>query len=604
MNNIQMNNKIQILPEIIINKIAAGEVVERPASVVKELVENSIDAMASEITVVIAGAGKELIKVIDNGSGMSEGDAVTAFERHATSKIVREEDLDNISTLGFRGEALASIAAVSRVELNTRRREDELGIRVRISGGRMDERSPFSMNPGTQISVKNLFYNVPARRAFLKSDQTEYFHIIRTVKRFLLSKPEINFKFYNGEKLIFDFTGESLEERIKNVLEIKGDEGFLPVDVSFSGLSLFGFIGRPETASRDRQQQYLFLNGRFIVSKNINYAVFRSYGDMVPENLFPPFILYLSVAPGLVDVNVHPTKLEVRFANEKVILNFIRQAVRKALGLGVVVPMMPDENRDGGLTPEKNIFKDFRAANQLTSGSKSYGGKNIFNSPRSANAGQLPLTYGYGKRSDAAELASVFNPGTAEKPEIKPIWQYRRSYIFSELRSGLIIIDQHRAHIRILYEQIINNRRPDKNVWPSQQLLFPQNIDLSMEDYLIYREISSYLTRLGFIFSELSGRTVVLEAIPTELKSGNETDMVLKIIHTLKEEKIPSDMMFDRFAMAFSKNNAVRKGDVLSYEEMLSLVDTLFACEQPNITPDGKPVFVNISIEELEQKFK
>lgn len=608
------DNIIHILPEQIINKIAAGEVVERPASAVKELVENSIDAGADKIIISIKNAGRDLIQVIDNGSGMTEGDALTAFERHATSKITITEDLEKIMTLGFRGEALASIAAVSMVELKTRSADKDIGIAIKINGGKVESRSPVNINQGTHIAIKNLFFNTPARRNFLKTPATENYHIVRTVKRFLLSKPQISFQLYNDDKVIFDCPGETLEERVKRVLGDLMTGGFVSVDHKLGDMHLFGFAGRPEAASNDRQSQYLFLNGRFIINKNINFAVFKAYGEMVDKQSYPPFVLYLKIDPKIIDVNVHPAKFEVRFANERVILNFFQQAIRLSLSNENIIPEInssENELSNGKISPDHSHgFSDFVAGRNKSIFDKSFANStksHHVQSERTPLRNQITFSYTAPKNVDFNGVSpeKFRNQEVNSKTDttIRPIWQFHSSYIFTEIKSGLIIIDQYRAHYRILYEKIIRNSDKTEN-WGSQQLLFPQNFELTLEDYIIFKEIEPYLERIGFVISPYSGHTICLEAIPTEVAKGDETEIISGIIDVYHHE-MPGNMeVFEKFARSFSQKNAVKKGQKLGYAEMVALLDRLFACEQPYYTPDGKTIVSTVPVEELEQKFK
>lgn len=606
-----MNNIIRILSENIINKIAAGEVIERPGSVVKELIENSIDAGADHITIAVKNSGRDLIQISDNGIGMTKGDAITAFERHATSKISDLDDLNSIETLGFRGEALASIAAVSRVELKTRRQADEIGNQINISGGKLEETKPVNINPGTQISVKNLFFNTPARRSFLKTPATESAHIFKYVKRFLLAKPQIAFKFYNDDKLIYDLQGESLEMRIFSVLGEKNEGDFLKVEHQMSDMHLYGFIGRPEAAGRDRQRQFLFLNGRNIINKNINYAIYMTYGEMIRQNTYPPFVLYLKIDPKLVDVNVHPTKAEVRFAIERVILNFFQQSIRQTFENSQIIPNVlqdqkPAENEIRSL---QNDFTDFKVSSE-NSELKGQGDVNdllkTIRGKKDFHRDQLTLSYSESKFKNVNGIINAKTVGGGDvyaEERGRPIWQVLNSYILTEISSGLIFIDQYRAHYRILYEKIIKNA--DKSeFWGSQQLLFPQNFDLTLEDYIIFKEIAPYLEKIGFVISPYSGHTVCIEAIPNEVKIGSESSIIFDLITAYKHEIAKNNEVFERFARAFSQKNAVKKGEDLRLEEMTALIDHLFACEQPYYTPDGKLIIATMAIAEIENKFK
>jgi DNA mismatch repair protein MutL len=562
--------KIKVLPSNIANKIAAGEVVDRPASVVKELVENAIDAEATRITAVISQSGKELIQVIDNGVGMDEKDAELAFERHATSKVSDVHDLDRIMTLGFRGEALPSIASVSRLEIKTSTGDNDVGTLLKLEGGKITPREKLALKQGTTISVKNLFYNTPARRNFLRADTTEFNHILKELKRFFLAYPGIHFTLiHNGEEL-FNLPATTQDERIVHVFDQKFYEGLVYVREELSGMVLDGYVCRPDQARGNSANQFVFLNRRTIINRNLAHAVFQGYGNLIERSRYPQFIMFLQIAPQQVDVNVHPTKMEVRFANERVI-----------------------PARGGSDSP--NTFPSFRPASP-ESGKK----------PAEENPSQITFSYDpMPPKALPAIENERFSPEVAGEATLQQplLWQVHNRYILSQIKSGLVIIDQHVAHERILYEQILTYLNAGKNV-PSQQLLFPQTIELPLEDYLVYGDIKEWLEKTGFVITELSGRAIVIEAIPMDVKVGKEAKVLLEIIDFYRANEGNKFEPREKIAAAFACKNAIKSGERLSVEAMNALVNQLFQTREPYFCPHGRPVIVTLALEELDRKFK
>ncbi len=591
--------RITILPPQVANKIAAGEVVERPASVVKELVENAVDAGATEIQIHLQQAGKELIQVIDNGCGMDAADAELAFQRHATSKIRTAADLDEIRTMGFRGEALPSIASVARVELKTRTAEASVGTHLKLENGRIVFRNEVPMNPGTMITVKNLFFNTPARRNFLRSDNAEMNQILKVIKRFFLAHPDVRFVVTHNGTDLFDLPAETLDERITRVFGKKFYEGLVYVKERLNDIELEGYVSRPDHTRGNTDNQFIFLNSRTISNRNLAHAVFQAYGNLIERGRYPQFIFFLNIPPQLVDVNVHPTKMEVRFANERVIYHLFLSAVRRAVQQEDVVPEFELKSD----TPQRReIRRHF-----LTLGSGRSRRRPISGSvPLPANQPQLSLTF----KETPREVASTEEPETAPMPEITtpqndqpPLWQVHNRYILSQIKSGLVIIDQHVAHERVLYEKVLAYLEKEQSV-PSQQLLFPQTLELALEDYLIYSEIKEWLYKVGFSISELSGRTLLIESIPADVKVGHEGKVLLEMIDHYREHGGSKMAPHERIAAAYACKNAVKSGDKLTLEAMTALVDQLFACKEPFFCPHGRPVIVNLNLEELDKKFK
>jgi DNA mismatch repair protein MutL len=603
---------ITILPEQLANKIAAGEVVQRPESVVKELIENSIDAGATSISVTIKEGGKSFIQISDNGSGMNDEDAAIAFDRHATSKIKSYEDLENIRTLGFRGEALASIAAVAHVELKTRRSTDDVGTLVRLEGGELKEHSKTSTQPGTTISVRNLFYNTPARRNFLKSNNTEFKHIYDVVQRVALSRPDIAIQFSSDGEDLLDLKSGKIEERLKNLYGERHFETLLPFDEQTELLSVSGFIGKPDFARKSRVDQYLFLNKRPIVNRSINHAIFSGYEHLIEKGNFPFYLVFLDIDPHKVDVNVHPSKMEVKFADEQSIYRFVISIVRKALGSNDLVPSLEVSAAKGF----DHSFASLRhaALPQHFTGDFGSPDKSIFSSP-SSNVSQAPA------QRDPLNIDKLFSgiptislPETGrpqqfahgtrenEAQEGKAIWQLHNKYILSQIRTGLMIVDQHVAHERVLYERALASF---ENAVPvSQQLLFPHTVQLSPGDFALAKELIPHLQAIGFELKLFGKNTIVLEGVPTDVKAGTEGSILQDILDEFKnnQHRVKLDAR-DNVAKSFSCKAAIKAGDKLSEVEMRVLIDQLFATSMPYVCPHGRPVVVKISIGELDRRF-
>lgn len=599
--------KIKVLPPNIANKIAAGEVVDRPASVVKELVENAIDAEADRITVVIAQAGKELIQVIDNGVGMEEADAELAFERHATSKIADVQDLDHILTLGFRGEALPSIASVSRLEVKTCLKDSQVGVLLKLDGGKITGREKIALKHGTMVAVKNLFYNTPARRNFLRADTTEFNQIIKELKRFFLAYPEIHFTLiHNGEEL-FNLPQASRNERIVQVFDQKLYDGLVYVREELSEVVLDGYVCRPDHARGNTANQFIYLNRRAIINRNLSHAVFQGYGNLIERSRYPQFVLFLQIPPHLVDVNVHPTKMEVRFANERAIYHLFLSAVRKATQSRDIVPEFNIKTSD---SQRREIQQHFRQspssgpAQRPREFSPFRPGPWESSKPQEEDISQMAFSLDPlpPKTSPAQEPPSQADSGETMAPQAN-LWQVHNRYILSQIKSGLVIIDQHVAHERILFEEILKYLNEERNV-PSQQLLFPQTLELALEDYLVFSDIKEWLRKIGFMITELSGRTIMIEAIPMDVKVGKEARIIVEIIDFYRENEGGKFEPREKIAAAFACKNAIKSGEKLTTEAMNALVDKLFTTKEPYFCPHGRPVIVTLGLEELDRKFK
>jgi len=623
-----MNNRIKILPENISSKIAAGEVVQRPESVVKELLENSVDAGSKTIELIVKRAGKSLIQVCDDGMGMSEEDAVLCIQKHATSKVSQLEDLDAIKTLGFRGEALSSIAAVSHLEIKTETREQEIGTFLKLEENGIIKKEKGSFPKGTCVTVKNLFFNVPARRNFLKTDATELKHIIDTFNKISLSHPEINFKLYNEDDLIFVYAEGSLEERIKQVFADNMLDALIPVEEKTEFLNVTGYVGKPTLLKKSKGEQYIFLNHRYVVSKQLNHAVFTAFENILEKGDYPFFILFLELDPSRIDVNVHPSKLEVRFENEKDIYTFVLAVVRKGLGMHDLVPSMSfvshgiDHHQSEAeklrfnnyKKLEKNDFSDRpfrqRETERKTAANIKFSDEDIdliFSSITSdlKKPGDISKNHPF-REKDRKEVlidSKTGVSGTASVPhETSFIIQLHNRYILSQIKSGLMIIDQHVAHERVLYEKALSRLEADLPF--SQHLLFPKTLELNPGIYSIIKELNPFLVKLGFEVKFFSKNTIVIEGVPDDVKSGSEEKVLLEMIDEYaanQHEKRLEET--DNVAKSYSCKAAIKSGDKLSEKEMRLLIDQLFATSMPYVCPHGRPIVVKISLDEFDRRF-
>jgi len=620
-----MASKIHIMQPDLANKIAAGEVVNRPASVVKELVENSIDAKATRVTVIVKDAGKALIQVSDNGEGMSEEDALLAFARHATSKISSVDDLEHIRTFGFRGEALASVAAVSHVELRTRTANEDVATSIRMEASEMKERSKYPMEKGTSVLVKNLFYNTPARRNFLKSRQTELKNITDVVTRMAIAYPEIEWLYVSDDETFLDLKAKPIEQRLVDVLGEKHFASLVKLHETTDYVTIDGFIGKPDFARKIRVDQYVFLNRRFIQSKMINHAVFHGYEHILEKGAFPFFIINLILDPQKVDVNVHPSKLEVKFENESNIYRMILSVVRKTLAVNNLVPSVSFRAEQGDSATDQRLR--FQATGRRTWREDKAGqGGNVHPGltevdRRDFEAGvdkgaferlfdtaplnptALQATPAVGVPPNLLEHTSLPGQGTQDgEPANRAIWQIHNKYIFSQVRSGVMIVDQHAAHERILYERVLSNF---KNSLPtSQQLLFPQTIELSANDYLLLKDLMPHMERLGFDIRLFGKNTVIIDGIPGDVRIGNERKILEDLLDEYRnnEHSTTTDVR-DNLAKSFACRAAIKSGDRLTPTEMISLIDTLFLTDMPYVCPHGRPTMVKVSTEELDRRF-
>ncbi|MDP2208014.1 MAG: DNA mismatch repair endonuclease MutL [Bacteroidota bacterium] len=589
-----MPNKINILSEKLASKIAAGEVVQRPASVVKELLENSIDAGAAKITVIIKEGGKSLIQIIDNGCGMSEADASVAFYRHSTSKISTLEDLENIRTLGFRGEALASIAAMSQVELLTRTDNDDVATKIRIEGIEIKEVSKEAMERGTSVTVRNLFFNTPARREFLKNNSVEFKHIFDVVVRIALSHPDIQFKFISGDETVFNLQSNKIEERIREIFGNKVHDAIIPVKSNtespyYSELNVTGFITKPDFAKKTRVEQFLFLNDRYIVSRSLNHAVFQAYEHLIEKGSFPFFVLFININPNKVDVNVHPSKMEVKFKEERSVYHLINSAVRNTLSANNLIPSIQfhPESADNGRFPEflPHPNSSFQFQRQTADSFAP-----IFSARGDIQNYETKTDY-----EKPVEQISQFSI-----PQI--YFQVHNRYIIIPVEEGVMIVDQHAAHERILYEKAVSSFSETHN--RSQQLLFPHTIELSAGDFAIVNELIPHLEKLGFQLKVFGKNTVMMEGVPLDVKPGQESLILQEIVDLYKENEHQQKLEpRDNLAKSFACKAAIKFGDAMNQAEMRSLIEQLFATQVPYVCPHGRPVVIKLTLSELAKRF-
>lgn len=599
LNNI-LDSRIIILPQHIANKIAAGEVVNRPESAVKELLENSIDAEADRITLIIKDAGKSLMQVTDNGSGMSEEDARLCFHRHSTSKIRNAEDLDNITTLGFRGEALSSIAAVSQMEMKTRTKDESVGTQIRIEGTEVKEITKVACEKGTSVTVKNLFFNTPARRNFLKSNQTEFRHIYDTFVRIAISHPDIAFEFINQDDKLFTLESSAIQERIKNLFTEEFFDSLLPIQFENSLIKLTGYISKPGFTKKTKQEQFFYLNKRFFRNNSLNFAVYSGYDDLIEKGDYPSFIISIETDPSKVDVNIHPSKLEVRFEDEGMIFGLIKSSIKKSLS----------ENRlifDIGFDEQKGERKGAESGGEKFK----FDLKGDYISKQTTSLKQDVIEKELSRETE--DEANIFElPGLQEtifehkkKPEEEKfnVWQFQKKYIICETEVGLMLIDQHAAHERILYENAQKWLQSKSGF--SQQLIIPIKIELSKIDYMLIKELTEELQSLGFNFNLKENDEVEITGIPPEIKVGEEQTILKDLIEQYKEygKELQIEKK-DNLAKSFACRGAVKTGDLLQKEEMIKLIDNLFSCEMPYVCPHGRPTIVRINTEELDKRFQ
>jgi len=615
-----MSDIIHLLTDSVANQIAAGEVIQRPASVLKELVENAIDAGATFIQIVIKDAGRTLIQVVDNGKGMSETDARMAFERHATSKIKSADDLFSLRTMGFRGEALASIAAVAQVELRTRRSEDELGVLVEIAGTRVFKQETVQCDLGTSFQVKNLFFNVPARRRFLKSDNVEKSHIFTEFYRIALVNSDVAFSLFDGDEEIFQLPESNNKLRIENIFgknsKKRWQQQLLTIETTTNLISIKGYVGKPEFAQKSGSQ-YFFVNGRFMRHPYFHKAVLLAYNQMIQASESPNYFIYLEVDPQTIDINIHPTKTEIKFENEQAIWSILSATVKEALGKFNVVPSI-DFDQEGSVdipvgmspgnvrppqsnfNPNYNPFSPTGYKRPVLDWEELYGDFEKKENPTIESSPTWQPNY------DVSVKTTVMPSGQQQEIETTDNrsgnFQYKNKYIFTGIRSGLLMIDQHRAHTRILFDLFLSQIENSQGI--SQQVLFPEVLELNADDALFFEQIMPDLQHVGFEFEPLGNYSFNVKGVSSILGTTSVIDLLLNILDKAKTTASdPTAGMHESISLSLAESSSLKAGQRLTNEEMTDLIDRLFACSNHNFTPDGKKILTIFTQDEFEKRF-
>ncbi len=616
-----MNSVIRQMPDTLANQIAAGEVIQRPASVVKELMENAVDAGAKQIQLVVRESGKQLIQIIDDGCGMSETDARMCFEKHATSKIRSIEDLFRIQTMGFRGEALASVAAIAQVELRTRLHDQDTGTLVEIEGMKLLRQEPVSSPAGTSISVKNLFFNVPARRQFLKSDSVEFRHITDDFIRIALSHPDISFRLFHNNQEIYHLRSGNLKQRITGLFGDHYAERIIPIEEQTYGLKISGFAGKPEAARKTRGEQFLYVNGRYIRSSYLNHAINMAYDNILAKDHFPFYVLFINIDPAKIDVNVHPQKYEIKFEDERLVYTFLNKGIMHSLGAFAIAPSIDFSFRDEldrqgifskSFSPAQAENTDERMPNasgftthrkpgnlsnwkQMFEGLPETGNSSEQKPDGSLNAGAGTIQFAH------MESRSGEHPDEAAPSQNVPR-QIHRKFILTQIRSGLLLLDQQAAHERILFEKyldILESRKPE-----SLRRLFPVEIELPPADAASLLELLPELSMLGFDIQHFGSNSFILHALPAGMDHLQEKQLIDELLEFYRQpesrDKLPGR---EKMARALARSASVKSGKELSEEEMRTLIDELFACKNPYATATGRKTFVRFSLKELEDMF-
>ena len=618
-----MSSIIQLLPDHVANQIAAGEVVQRPASVVKELMENAVDAGATDIKLIVKEAGKALVQVIDNGLGMSVTDSRLCFERHATSKIRQAEDLFSLNTKGFRGEALASIAAIAHVELKTKQDQEELGIQLVIEGSKFVSQDVAVLPKGTSFAIKNLFFNIPARRNFLKSDTVEHRHIADEFQRIVLAHCNIHFTYYHNGNELYNLPKSNLRQRIVNVFGGKTSEKLLPITENTDLVNIEGFVAKPEFAKRTRGEQFFFVNNRFIKSGYLHHAVMSAYEGLLPIGAQPSYFIYLDVPPNSIDINIHPTKTEIKFDDEHALYAILRTTIKHSLGQFNAAPVL-DFNRDSSLDTPYH-FKDVKAERPTVTVD---GGFNPFDARKTSAPSfsiPIPATMQWeglyiGLKQDTEKIfennnqnnslhqfetetvsSSLFDDVEIEKSQHNT-YQLHRKYIVNPIKSGMVIINQQRAHQRVLYEQFLRNMTLSKA--SSQQLLFPLNLYFSENEMKLIDELKGALQQTGFVFDEKQNDHIVVSGLPINV-TETEVNVVLEQLLADLLDEIPENSYSqnDSIAKSMAKSLSIKNGSYLTETAQEHLINDLFACKDPNVSPFQKPTFITMSIEDIDKKF-
>jgi len=608
-----MGDIIQLLPDAIANQIAAGEVVQRPASAVKEMLENAIDAGATNVQLIIKDAGKTLIQVVDNGKGMSEMDARMCFERHATSKIRKTNDLFNLHTYGFRGEAMASIAAVAQVELKTKRREDELGTFIKMEASKLVTQEETACNDGSSIAVKNLFYNVPARRNFLKSNPVETRHIVDEFQRVALAYPNVAMQLYQNDLETFHLPSGKLSQRIVNLFGKSYQQQLAPCKEEVEGVKVYGYIGKPQSAKKTRGEQFFYANDRFIKHPYLNHAVVDAYEGLIPKDSFPFYILKIEIMPDKIDINVHPTKTEIKFEDERMIYGLVKAAVKKALGVNNLIPsidfdneinfpLMKDTSRDSN-TPSFRHDRPKETPQQRSNKENWVQLFENFEKPKE-EVNYQSLVNQETDMEEAVTFQSTINieKETALHGERAMYYQLHQKYIVSQVLSGLLLVNQQAAHERVLYEKYLTDLEGTKNM--SQQCLFPATVTLNPADYALVHELKGELLILGFQIEDFGNNSIIIQGMPLDLQSGEEKEVFEGIIEQFKHNSNELQLSKkDNLARTLARRVGKKEGNKLHIEEMKSIVDQLFACQKPDFAPDGAKTYTILSMDTIGNLF-
>ena len=618
-----MADIIQLLPDHVANQIAAGEVVQRPASVVKELLENAIDADAKLIKLIVKDAGKTLIQVIDDGKGMSVTDARLSFERHATSKIRSAEDLFSLHTKGFRGEALASIAAIAHVELKTKQEQDELGTQIEIEGSEVKSQEVTVAPNGTSIAVKHLFFNIPARRNFLKSNTVELRHIIDEFHRVALAHPDITFVMVHNDSETFNLPKSNYRQRVVNIFGGKTNEKLVPVEEETEVLKISGFVGKPEFARKTKSEQFFFVNNRFIKSAYLNHAISSAFEGLMKEGSYPSYFLNLIVDPKTIDINIHPTKTEIKFDDEHTLYAILRSSVKHSLGQFNIAPVL-DFDRDRNLdtpynyegkrtsNPTIEVDRSFNPFQEEKSQGRSGG---FSTSYKKESAGQWESLY-VGLESKGTNTSQEFSEVQFEsEPENQSLfndnssiestqstYQLHNKYIISTIKSGMLIIDQHRAHQRVLYEGLLKHTTIKEAI--SQQLLFPLELQFSSSEMDLLMQLKEDLEHTGFVFSKFENDAIEITGVPVNVPES-EVSIILEQLISDVEQEVPDSNFSatDLLAKSMSKSLAIKAGQSLTNMEQEHLVNSLFACKEPSVSPTNRTTFITMSVDDFDKKF-
>ncbi len=596
-----MADIIKILPDSVANQIAAGEVIQRPASVIKELVENSVDAKATRITINVKDSGRTLIQIIDNGIGMSETDARISFERHSTSKINSAEDLFSLTTKGFRGEALASIASVAHVELNTRQETANVGTQIIIEGSKLIKQEDVACSKGANFSVKNLFYNVPARRKFLKATNIELGHILTEIQRIALSHPEVAFILIHNDKEIYNLPTSNYKQRIVNIFGKQFNQNLTEIKTETSFINIYGYIGKPEIARKQYGQQFLFVNNRFFKNSYFHKAIISGYDKIIPQDAVPTYFIYFDIEPNRIDVNIHPTKTEINFENASAIFQILISAVKKTLGVNNIVPSI-DFDQDGAFEiqpPKKNANIKMPEV-KINENYNPFEKGNFYNDNYNNDKENLQNWEELYQKTEYQTIPSTLDQNITTDTQF---FQIKNKYILTTLKSGIVIIDQKKAHEKILFEKYLSTFNRQK--LDSQQTIYPQKMEFNQDDLVAFNEIMDNLIDIGFSFEQINNYTFYITGIPDLFEKENIDVILYELI--ANQRKTPTNIrekIYETMALSYAKNLSMNHNTPLTKEEMLQIFDSLFATKTPNYTHDGKQIIAIINYEEIEKKFE